>query len=144
MTAKEYLQQVRLLDLKIDQKMDQLSDLRAKAVNSGQALSADKVQTSVSGDRTARIVENCVDLEAEIEELIRSFIRLKSRIIDEIHELDDYRYVELLYRKYIQYMRLEEISCKMKKRNGEPYSYDHIAALHGEALKSFSEIIKIP
>ena len=81
---------------------------------------------------------------AEIEELIRSFIRLKSRIIDEIHELDDYRYVELLYRKYIQYMRLEEISCKMKKRNGEPYSYDHIAALHGEALKSFSEIIKIP
>ncbi len=144
MTVKDYLGQVKVLDVKIDQKMEQLHELRSKAMGSGQAMSPDKVQTSLAGDKVAHIVEECVDLEAEIYELLVKYIHTKSRIIDQIHMLRDGRYVELLYLKYIRYMRLEEISCTMKKRNGEPYSFDHIAALHGEALKEFSEIIKIP
>lgn len=143
MTVKDYLGQVKVIDVKIDQKLEQLRELRAKAVGSGQAMSPDKVQTSLAGDKTARIVEECVDLEAEIYELLVKYIRVKGHIIDQIHMLSDGRYVELLYMKYIRYMRLEEISCTMKKRNGEPYSFDHIAALHGEALKEFSKIVKI-
>ena len=144
MTAKEYLQQVRRLDAQIDQRIEQLEDLRDKAVGFSQPLSPDKVQTSSSGDKTAQIVERCVDLEAHIKDMTIALMDLKGKIIDQIHELDDYRYIELLYLRYIRYMRLEDISCTMKKRNGEPYSFDHIATLHGEALKSFSEKHKIP
>lgn len=144
MTAKDYLSRIKNFDTKIDQKLEQLRELRTKATGSGQTLPADKVQTSLSGDKTARIVEQCVDLEAEIEDLILVYINAKSKIIDQIHMLEDPRYVELLYLKYVRYMRLEEISCTMKKRNGEPYSFDHIAALHGEALKEFSKVIDIP
>lgn len=140
MTAKEYLRQIKVLDLKIKQRTEEQIRLRSEALQNGSPeLSADKVQTSISGDRMGDLMTTCADLEKEIKEMIMDFVILRHRIIGEIQALKDRRYVELLYLAYVDYKRLEEIACVMKKTDGSPYSYDHIARLHGEALQEFSK-----
>ena len=142
MTAKEYLRQIRILDIKIKQRTEEQIRLRSDAMQNGSPqLSADKVQTSITGDRMGDLLTTCAALEAEIKDLIKNFVNLRHKIIGEIQSLQDRRYVEILYLHYVDYKRLEEIACIMKKTNGEPYSYDHIASLHGYALQEFERII---
>lgn len=151
MTAKEYLNQIRLLNLKIDQKMEEKADLMSRAMgNHSPVLSKDKVQSSISGDRMSNTIDRYVDLEKEIDDLIDRYVDKRDMIINQIHQLEDPRYVELLQLKYVgrrggdgrmHYMRLEEIACIMKKPSGMPYTYGHIKSLHGEALKQFAEIM---
>lgn len=151
MTAKEYLSQIRLLNLKIDQKMEEKADLMSRAMgNHSPVLSKDKVQSSISGDKMSNTIDRYVDLEKEIDDLIDRYVDKRDMIINQIHQLDDPRYVELLQLKYVgkrggdgrmHYMRLEEIACIMKKPSGMPYTYGHIKSLHGEALKQFAEIM---
>lgn len=151
MTAKEYLSQVRLLDMKIRHKMEERDHLRALAEGNGsQKLSRDRVQTSISGDKMASTVDRYVDLEKEIQKMIDVFLVKRDRIINQIHMIEGDKYVELLKLKYIgvregnrmHYLRLEEIACIMKKSDGTPYTYEHVRSMHGEALKRFTEIMQ--
>ena len=147
MTAKQYLSQIKLLNLKIDQKLEEREDLMFRAMgNHSPTLTKDKVQSSISGDRMSSTVDRYVDLDRDIDQLIRKYVDKRDLIINQIQQLEDPRCVELLYHKYVghrngegrmEYMRLEEIACIMKKPNGSPYTYGHIRSLHGKALKDF-------
>ena len=148
MNAKEYLEQVRLLDGRITRKIEEKEYLRNLATGVGSfGMNPDKVQSSINLHKTEDAITKYVDLEAEIDKMIDHFVDVRDKIINEIHMLDDNRYEELLYLKYIgkqeteggkiHYYRLEEIACTMRKTNGDHYSFDHIAHLHGEALQEF-------
>ena len=150
MNAKEYLDQVRLLNKRIDRKIEEKEVLKSIATSTGsQAMNPDKVQSSINLHKTEDAITRYVDMEAEIDRMIDDFVNLRDKIINEIHQLNDVRYEELLYLKYvgkldentdrIHYLRLEEIACVMVKSNGDHYSFDHIAHLHGEALQKFWE-----
>ena len=142
MTAKKYLQQIKALDIKIKQKMEEREDLYSRAISTGsRELKADVVQTSVNGDKVGGAIDRYVDLEKEIQTLIDRYIIQRNVIINQIQSIPDPRYEEILYLRYVKYMRLEEIACTMVKTNGQPYSYDHILRIHGEALKKFAEIM---
>ena len=102
MTAKEYLSQIRLLNLKIDQKMEEKADLMSRAAgNHSPTLTKDKVQSSISGDRMSNTIDRYVDLEKEIDDLIDRYVDKRDMIINQIHQLEDPRYVELLQLKYV-------------------------------------------
>ena len=146
--AKEYLDQIRLLDKRIDRKIEEKEVLKSIATSTGNfSMNPDKVQSSINLHKTEDAITKYVDLEAEIDRMIDHFVDVRDKIINEIHELNDNRYEELLYLKYIgrqehdggkiHYYRLEEIACTMRKTNGDHYSFDHIAHLHGEALQEF-------
>lgn len=135
MTAKEYLSQLRLLDIKINQKIKEAEELKALAFNAG-ALSAEgeKVQTSLSGSsRQCDMIEKYVDLQAEIDSEIDRYVDLKHKIINEIHQLSDPRYVEVLHRRYVDGEKFEKISVDMN------YGYEWICRLHGQALLAFEK-----
>ena len=132
MTAKEYLQQLRMLDIKIRHRKEQVEELRALAMYSGSfASDGERVQTSGSGDRMSEQVARYVDLQAEVEEMIRGYTERKDRIIREIHELSDARYVEVLFKRYVEFKSFERIACEMN------YNYTWICELHGKALQAF-------
>lgn len=150
MTAKDYLNQIRLLDVKIRQKQEEKEYLESVASgNHSPALSKDKVQSSIQGNKMENAVIKYADLEKEIDQMILDLVILRHKIIDQIQQLTDEKYVELLQLKYVgklegkdvHYLRLEEIACTMKKSNGMPYSYEHIRSLHGKALQEFSKIM---
>jgi len=148
--AKEYLDQIRLLDKRIDRKIEEKEVLKNLAASTGSfSMNPDKVQSSINLHKTEDVITKYVDLEKEINRMIDELVLLRDRIINEIHQIDDVRYEELLCLKYvgkldenadrIHYYRLEEIACIMKKPNGDHYSFDHVAHLHGEALQLFWE-----
>ena len=139
--AKEFLSQAKALDVKLRTLKRELRAIHEKAESTARGYSLDRVQTSVTGDRMAKLIAACIDLESEIMETNISLLRQRLVIVTALHKLSDYRHIEVLYWKYICYKRLEDICDLMRKSNGEPYSFDHVAALHGEAIKAFAEVM---
>jgi hypothetical protein len=130
--AKEYLKQVELLDVKIRQKKIELAGLKEDATCTGAFdYSAEKVQTSAKADSMSNKVAKYVDLEKEIHEDIERFTELKHKVIGQIHMLDDITYMEILFKKYIEYKTLKDIAVEMK------YSYGRTKHIHGFALEAF-------
>ena len=136
MKAKDYLQQLEKLDIIIDQKIKERSELRSLVTGvSGVDPSAERVQGgSLPGDTGfAKTINKIVDLEKEIDSDIDAFIDKKDEIINKIHGLQTAKYIVLLYKKYVQYERFEQIAVEMG------YTYQYVIELHGYALQEFEK-----
>lgn len=143
MTAKEYLSQLRVLDVKIKQRIEERDELRSMLLARGISYDGLHVQTSPT-NRLEELVAKYADMENDIDKMIDALYDQKHVIIGQIEQLDDDRYIRILRMHYVpddsgRTKRLEEISVIMQKRNGDSYSYDHIARLHGEALQAFEQ-----
>lgn len=137
LTAKQYLSSLKMLNIKINHKIQEVEELRALSFSTG-GLAADneRVQTSPSGDgRQIALVNRYVDLEAEINRLIDKYVDRKDKIINEIHQLEDTRYVELLFKHYVEFKSLTRIAEEIH------YTYKWTCDLHGRALLSFSQSV---
>jgi hypothetical protein len=131
-TAKEYLARLRNADLKIEARRLEIEQLKILATCSG-SLNSDKVnvKSSKAADSMAKKVIDFVDKEAELKKDIERLIELRHQIIDMIFKLEDVRYIEVLFKRYVQYKRFEQIACEMS------FSYDRARHLHIEALRAF-------
>lgn len=138
MKAKEYLQQLQRLDVLITQKIEELDDLHLKSRSiSGVDYSKENVQTSFSGNAPfVEIIERIADIEAEINNEIDKFVNSKHKIINQIQGLRSCIYIEILYKRYVQFKCLEEIAEEMN------FAYQYIRELHGCALKEFEKTYK--
>lgn len=129
-SPKEYLRQIRLFDICIRQKEAELAAMRSELENMSAAVTGERVQTSAK-DKMSEKVSHIVDLEAMIIQDKEKFLRMKDRIINEIQSLDNSVYVDILYKRYVEYKQLEEIAVEMN------YSYRQVLRLHGFALQEF-------
>lgn len=134
MTVQEYLQQIKVLDTKIQQKREQYRRLVEQASGSG-GISYDKdvVQTSKTGDRLERLIIQYVDLEKVIQEEQLNFEMMKHIIINQIQSLNEDRYMNVLFKRYVEYKSYELIAIEMS------YSFDYVKELHRDALNFFKE-----
>lgn len=57
----------------------------------------------------------------------------KHQIINEIQQIDNSVYMEILYKKYVLFMDLWEISQDMN------YNYGYVRRMHGYALQVFEK-----
>ena len=139
MTAREYLSQIGDLDYRMGILLHERQDLIAKVsgVQSPQ-LKDDRVSGGGSGDAMASAISRYVDIERELAEMLQRYADLRLGIVRQIEELPDARHVQLLYLRYVEGRRLEDIACIMKRPGGQFYSYRHIKRMHGCALASFS------
>ncbi len=137
MKAKEYLQQLQRLDLLINQRIKELCDLHVMSTNIGSFdYSKDRVQTSSSGDAPfVKTIGKIVELEEEINREIDIFIDEKHKIINQIQSLKNSKYIDILYKHYVEMKHLEIIAIDMN------FSYNYIKHLHGCALKDFENKI---
>ena len=132
-TPKEYLRQLRTAEIKIEQKEEELERLKSSLESISTGTDGERVQTTPR-DRLSEEVTHIVDLEEEINEDLGALLMLRNKIINEIHSMDNPVYINILYKRYVQYKSLEEIAVEMS------YSYVHIRRLHGYALIQFSKI----
>lgn len=137
MKAKEYLQQLQRLDTVINQKIEELGDLRLKSQSTGSIdYSKERVQTSPSGDAPfVKLIGRIIELEEEINAEIDRFVDEKHRIINEIQGLKDANHISLLYKRYVEFKKFEIIAVEMN------YTYRYVLNMHGYALKDFEEQI---
>jgi len=131
-TPKKYLQRLRLLDICIKQKEAELEALRAASESVSPVSDGERVQTSPR-DRTIEDVARIVDLESEINKDIGQFLVTRNKIINEIQGLDNPVYMNILFKRYVEYKQLEEIAVEMN------YSYRQVLRLHGYALREFGK-----
>ena len=132
MTAKEYLRQISVLNAKIARRQRQVEELKLLATGTGSAMVKDRVQSSPSPDKMSDIVAKWIDMEADVTEMIDKLVDKKNRIIGEIHQLDDERYIRILEMRYIDQETWEQIAVNMCM------DVRHIYRLHGYALQEFT------
>ena len=134
LTAKQYLDQLRVIDTKINQKMEELADLMTAATSTGAIdYSKDRVQTSPQNAQENRICKY-VDLDAEINREIDEFVDIKHRVTKEIQELNVDYYIKILFKVYVQYKTVKDAA------NEIGLSYQYVRDLHKKALKAFEEL----
>lgn len=129
------MSQVKRLNIQIRQKKEQLEEISVKA----QGLrsfdyTADRVQ-SMPADRMSADVGRMLEIEAQIRARLIQYMEAKARIIDEIHMLKEPKYIEILYKRYVEEKELTVIAKEI------PYEYTYACHVHGEALKAFEDKI---
>ena len=76
------------------------------------------------------------ELEAEARSELDKFMQRRHDIINQIHALKSSKHIEILYKHYVEFKRLEVVAVEMN------YTYQYVVELHGSALKEFSELHK--
>lgn len=134
MNAKEYLSQLSRLDAIINQRIKEKSSIRRYLADlSAAAISQEKVQGGSLPEETGftEKVIKMIDLETEIDRMIDEYVDLKHKIIGKIHGLGNASHIKLLYARYVDGKRFEEIAVEMN------YAYAYIKQLHKKALQEF-------
>lgn len=135
MTAKEYLQQIRKIDLLIQNKLEQAQELRSKLEVKGINFESDG-STSATRNVTKMndLIVSVVTLEEEINQQIDLLINKKREVMEMIDLLDNGDEIAVLYQRYFNYRKWEEIAVDMN------YTYRGILKIHGRALQNLEKV----
>ncbi len=133
--VKEYLHQLRRLDIKIEQLKDQQSMLWAtllSATNPGE----ERVSGgALPGDESmVNLVSKLERQSRELDRLIAEYMSLRLQIIREIQSLENPLYMQILFKRYVEYKRLDQIADELH------YHYNYVCGLHGQALLRFKHL----
>ena len=135
MDAKLFLSQVKKLDLQISNKLIEKQQWKDIALGITANMDGERVQSSGAKDKMASAIEKCVDMESEIDSLIDRLIDVKKEVIQTIEQLDSPTEYDILHKRYIQFMGLQEIADHYGR------DYTTITTAHGRALKNVQAII---
>lgn len=131
MTAKEYLLQIKEQKQNIRKQEEYIQRLRDSLTIAGISYDKERIQSSSDPDKFAKIFGQIDEEEQRLEDMKTRFVNTRVKIINQIHELQDVRYEELLNHVYVDDMTLKETAEKMS------FSYDYIRELHNTALQTF-------
>lgn len=141
MTAKEYLSQIRKIDIMINYKQKQLDELQHTADSITANVSSERVQSSGTQDRVGQIVAKIVDLQNEIDQDIDRLVDVKREVMAVVDQLDP-TCIELLTKRYFDFKTWEQIAEEMN------YSKQWVCGivkgrpgLHIQALRKVQRII---
>ncbi len=135
MTAKEYLNQLPNMQLRINSLRKSIQLCRERAIGTGNQFS-DMPMVNDSGNRIADNMAKKVDFETELLRLADEFEKFRIRVIYEINRIPDNRCVSILINRYINNMSWEKIAEEIGEKNPEYVRKE----LHEKALKNFEEI----
>ena len=135
MNAKEYLNQARHLDCRINSKISQVESLNALATKCTTVFSdMPKVHNSSNmGD----IVVKIISLENEINKEIDALVDLKEEIKSVIEKVKNIDYRVLLEERYLCMRKWEDIADDLH------FSTQQIFRLHSKALSEVDKILKV-
>lgn len=134
MEVKEFLNQVKKLDLQIKNKLIEQQQWRDVALGITANMDGERVQSSGSQSKMADAITKCVDMEAEIDRLVDKLIDTKKEVIQTIEQLESPTQYNVLHLIYIQGKTLQEVA------DDYGMSYDWAATTHGRALKNVRAI----
>ena len=133
MSAKEYLRQIK-------RDREYIRQLKARKRNlhldcgdaiRGMDYSADKIQNTPKNTLEERGWE-LLERMKKIDETITSLSISIDKKLEEMHELKNDIFSQILFMHYSEYKCFEQIAIDLG------YDYHYICQLHGEALKEFS------
>lgn len=140
MTVEEYLGRYRKLDIQIGQLRSQIEELITTLTGVTVDPSKEFVDGSGGADKFS-LIDDLIRIEEELGRKLIEATVLKGQITLQIQSLDDPRYVWVLYRRYVDLMKWEEIAPHDPRKALPPFfpAYDTAKKWHTEAKKAFAE-----
>jgi DNA-directed RNA polymerase specialized sigma subunit len=133
--AKAYLQQVKLYDTHINNKLEELARLKTLATQVTSSIKPVPAFGSGNSDKLGNIVAKIVDLESEINEAVDVYIDKQREISRMLEKLEDADQVAVLHKRYFEYMPWEQIACDMHM------TYRNVCYIHGRALQEMERLV---
>lgn len=133
MTTKEYLSQISRLDRMIKNKLTELSQLKDLSQGLSAISNEEKVQTTPNFDRIGTAYCKIEAMEESIDKLIDEYVDKRDKIIEQIDNMEDETYYDILFSRYIEKKTFEKIAADMH------YSFRNTTRLHGKALQAFEK-----
>ena len=134
MDAKDFLRQLKKLDYMIENKKAEKQQWKAISMGTTAQMGGERVQSSSSQQKMENAVVRYTDIEREINECIDRLYDTKKDVINVIEQLNTEEY-DILHKKYVQYLKFDEIAAIKDK------STSSITSIHGIALKNVQKIL---
>lgn len=134
--AKTLLQQVKLYDAHINNKLEEAARIRALATKITSTLKPDVVSGSGEQDKIGDAIARIIDLEREANAIIDAYVNLKKYVDEIIEKVPDPEEYNVLKKRYFLYERWEQIALEMNM------SHRNVTRLHGRALQTVNELLK--
>lgn len=133
MTAKERLSQIEKQTAIIKNLEKEIKRLQgnAKTICSPNYSAAGR-NTYESGGKY-KLIDSSLDLLLKLFNAYEKENRIRFEIIGEIHQLDNAKYIKLLYKRYVESKKFMVIAREMN------YGEDYVRDLHAKALKEFEK-----
>lgn len=134
MTAKDYLRDIRRMDIEIKALQDQIVRMRQDA-EGVRAMVITDMPKGGKGRDMADIVADVADLQMLCAKYVSELVTKKQDAMNWIMQIEGSELRSILLLRYLQGMDWEEIADRMN------YSMRTIFSLHGEALNEFGKIL---
>lgn len=134
MSAKEFLNKIRCIDMMINCKLEQVAELRNILLPGAIRYDKERVQSSHTSDQFTDTMAKVIELEEKINADIDELVELKSAAREKIEQMENEVEKVILYKRYFSNESFENIAVECG------YSWRHVHRLHSEALKNFDKL----
>ena len=132
MKAKDYLESYRRNEIAIEKLKNEITRIDARLKGGSHSYSSDKIKSS--GDNlNEKLMAECLDKRNKMNNDIVMNENVRADLVLKITSMSDYRYIDVLYKRYIECKRFELIAVEMN------YDYDYVRKLHVKALEVFAQ-----
>ena len=138
MTAKEYMEQARYLDMQINSKIEQVRSLNELATRVTTVYSDMPHSPNRNTARMEETIAKIIDLESEIDRDIDALVDLKREIMRVVNSIESAEYRTILEMRYLQFKKWEQIALQMST------DLRWVYRMHGRALNEVQKIINSP
>ena len=138
MTAKEYMEQARYLDMQIKSKIEQVRSLNELATRVTTVYSDMPHSPNRNTSRMEETIAKIIDLESEIDRDIDALVDLKREIMRVVNSIESAEYRTILEMRYLQFKKWEQIALQMST------DLRWVYRMHGRALNEVQKIINSP
>lgn len=136
MNTKKYLDQLKNIDRRISDKIEEAEMWKNIALGTHSTVNEDRVQTSPKYDKMGDAISLAVDFEMESNRLAKELSELKRKITFQIDSMENELFYNILKAYYIKNKSLMEIAVS------ENYSYKQLKRHYESALKEFEKMFE--
>jgi hypothetical protein len=130
MTAKEYLSQLKRLEVMIDHELIEYTTLMERAKADSSPALKERVQTSQLMEPMDDVI-SAVDISKDIVARQKEYLQKRREIVDQIHSMSNPLYANVLYKRYVLDYKFERIATDIN------HTYRYTINIHGSALRAF-------
>ena len=135
MQAKEFLKNIIQIDMMIDCKLEQITELRSRLTSIGCATDNERVQTSLKGDKYTDTIAKIMELEDLVNDDIDKLTEYKLQARELIEGLDNNVEKVVLYKRYFGRKTFGQIADECN------YCSRQTKRKHDRALKKLDKML---
>lgn len=131
MKVKEYLDKYRRNEIAIEKLRCEIARIDARLKGGSVSYDSDRIQTN-NENQNENLMNEFLDMRNKMNKDIIDNEHVREDLVLKITSMSDWRYLDILYKRYIECKRFDIISVEMN------YDYDYVRKLHSKALEVFA------